>query len=91
MAYSRGQSNFAASVVDSRDGYRAQNEMRSDVGRQPAAVNIPVITASGPSRYSTAMYPGLRGGSGFDRDGPGRQRASPDFFSMQFIYCSNRE
>jgi len=65
MAYTRGQPNFV-SVVDSRDGFdlgtiRTQNEIRSEVGRQP--VNIPVITESG-SRYSSATYPGFRGSSG---------------------------
>jgi len=85
MAYSRGQSNFVTSAIDSRDGYdhrisRAQNE----VSQQPV-VNIPVIAAS-PSHYSTATYPGLRGGSGFDRDGPARQQTSPDFLGTQCIY-----
>jgi len=77
MAYSRGQSNFIG-AVDSRDGYdrgtsRTQNEIRTEVGRQP--VTIPVIAASGPP-YSTATYPGLRGGSGsvaVDRDSLIRQ------------------
>jgi len=77
MAYSRGQPNFI-SIVDARDGYdlqsnRTQNEIHSEVGRQP--VNIPVITESG-SWYSSATYPGLRGGSGsitINQDSLGRQ------------------
>jgi len=80
MAYSRGQPNFIG-AVNSRDVYehgsnRTQNEIRSEVGRQP--VNIPVIAASG-SWYSSATYPGLRGGSGsiaVDRDGLGRQQTN---------------
>jgi len=63
MAYSRGQQNFI-SAVDSRDGYdhtcsRTQNDIHSVVSQQP--VNVPVIAVS-ESRYSSATYPGVRGG-----------------------------
>jgi len=65
MAYSRGQPNFI-SAVDARAGHdhgssRAQNEVHTELSRHP--VNIPVIAASGP-RYSSATYPGFRGGAG---------------------------
>jgi len=76
MSYSRGQPNFASGSIDSRDGYRAQNEVNVAVSRQP--VNIPVVAAPGP-RYSTATYPGVRGNPGsvpVERDGPGRQRSN---------------
>jgi len=81
MAHSRGQPNFTGSNIDSRDGYRTQNEISVAVNRQP--VNIPVIAATNPS-YSTATYPGFRGNPGSVPDGPGRQQpnnvASPQSF-----------
>jgi len=86
MAYSRGQPNFGSGSIDSRDGYRMQNEINVAVSRQP--VNIPVIAASDPW-YSSATYPGFRGSLvPAERDGPGRQQANNAVLQQSVSYAA---